>query len=167
MAIDIAAASYDRVLPRISVLAARGLLYLIAAILIVGLAWASVTRINVVVRADGRLVPQAEPVRLSVPQGGIVSKVLVDVGAKVVAGQPILEIDPFREAADAAADRHELEQAKGELARYTESAGMLESATANLAQEITSEQEVMKLMADQAEKMREGYRGGAVSMFEV
>ena len=44
---------------------------------------------------------------------------------------------------------------------------MLESATANIAQELTSEDKVMKLMADQAEKMREGYEGGAVSMFEV
>ena len=167
MAMDVAAASYDRVLPRASVLVSRGLLYLIAVILIVSLAWASVTRVNMVVRADGRLAPQAEPVRLSVPQGGIVSKVLVDVGAKVTAGQPILEIDPFREAADAAADRHELEQARGESARYTESARMLESATANLAQELTSEQKVMKLMSEQAEKMREGFEGGAVSMFEV
>ncbi|MGO9452463.1 MAG: HlyD family secretion protein [Candidatus Binataceae bacterium] len=167
MATDVATTPYDHVLPRISVLVARGLLYLIAAILIVGLTWASITRVNVVVRADGRLVPQSEPVRLSVPQGGIVSKVLVDVGAKVIAGQPILEIDPFREAADAAADRHELEQAKAESARYTENASMLEAATVNLGQELGNERQVLKLMSAQADELREGFDGGAVSLFEL
>src|SRR5712692_3163063 len=121
--------SVDPILPRISILVARGTFYLIALVLIVSLVWSSITRVNVVVRAEGRLVPRAEPVRLSVPQGGIVSKVMVDVGAKVGAGQPILEIDSFREVADVAEDRHQLEQAKGEAARYKESAGILEAAT--------------------------------------
>jgi multidrug efflux pump subunit AcrA (membrane-fusion protein) len=167
MAMDVAATSYDRVLPRASVLVSRGLLYLIAITLAVALAWASMTRVNMVVRADGRLAPRAEPVRLSVPQGGIVSKVLVEVGAKVTAGEPILEIDPFREAADAAADRHELEEAQAELARYNENARMLQSATINVSQELASERQVMKLMSEQAKELREGFDGGAVSLFEV
>jgi len=138
-----------------------------AIVLVVGLAWASLTRVNMVVRAEGRLVPQSEPLRLSVPNGGIVSKVLVDVGATVAAGQPILEIDPFREAADASTSRHELEQARAESARYIENARMLESATTNIAQALESERQVFKLMAAEAKEMHEGYEGGAVSLFEV
>jgi hemolysin D len=106
-------------------------------------------------------------VRLSVAQGGIVTKILVGVGAKVSARQPILEIDSFREAADAASDRHELEEARGESARYTEGARMLEAATVNLGQELASERKVSKLMAEQAKELREGFEGGAVSLFEV
>ena len=106
--------SADPVLPPINILVARGTFYLIGLVIITSLLWASITRLNVVVKADGRLVPRAEPLKLSVPQGGIVSKVMVDVGTEVRAGQPILEIDSFREAADAAQDRHRLEVAKAE-----------------------------------------------------
>ncbi len=160
-------ASYDRTLPGLSVLAARGLFYLVAMLLVVAIAWASITRLNVVVRAEGRLAPMAEPVRLSVPQGGVVSKIMVEVGAKVPAGQPILEIDSFREVADAASDRHELDQARAEAIRYAESAETLGGATANLSEEIVSERKVSKLAAEQAMELREGFDGGAVSLFEV
>jgi membrane fusion protein, hemolysin D len=167
MAMDAAATSYDRVLPRAGVLVSRGLLYLVAAILIFGLVWASVTPVNMVVRANGRLVPQSEPLRLSVPVGGIVSKVMVHVGARVTAGQPILEIDSFREAAAAAADRAELAQARAESVRYSEGARMLESAARNISQELSSEQQEMKLITEQAREMHEAFDGGAVSLYEV
>jgi hemolysin D len=164
---ETATASADPVLPRVGILVARGTFYLIALVLISGLVWSSITPVNVVVRAEGRLVPRAEPLRLSVPQGGIVSKVMVDVGAKVGAGEPILEIDSFREAADAAEDRHQLEQARGEAARYKESAGIFEVATSNIKQEIASEQQVLRLISQQSTELREGFEGGAVSLFEV
>jgi len=104
----------DPVLPRVGVLVARGTFYLIGLIIVVALVWLSLTRINVVVRADGHLAPRAEPLSLSVPQSGIISKVLIDVGSQVNAGQPLLELDSFREAAEANQDWHELEQAKAE-----------------------------------------------------
>jgi multidrug efflux pump subunit AcrA (membrane-fusion protein) len=157
----------DPILPRLSVVVARGTLYLIALIVVVAIAWLTITRIDVVVRADGKLAPRAEPLRLSVPQGGIISKVMVDVGAKVSAGQPILEIDAFREAADAAQDRHELEQAKAESERYAENARMFDAAGINLKEELASEQQVLALLSQQVDKLRDGYRGGAVSLFEV
>jgi hemolysin D len=159
--------SIDPVLPRISILVARGTFYLIALILVISLVWSSIARVNVVVRANGRLAPRAEPVRLSVPQGGIVSKVMVDVGAQVNAGQPILEIDSFREAADAAQDRHQVEQDKAQAARYQESAAILEAASANLKHELASEQQAMSLVTQEAKELHEGFDGGAVSLFEV
>ena len=160
-------ASYDRTLPGLSVLAARGMFYLVALLIVIAIAWSSVTRVNVVVRADGRLSPMAEPLRLSVPQGGVVSKIMVEVGAKVTGGQPILEIDSFREAADAAADRHELEQARAESIRYAEAAETLEGASASLNEGLISERKVSRLAAEQAKELREGFDGGAVSLFEL
>jgi hypothetical protein len=51
MAIDVAATtSYDRVLPRAGILVSRGLLYLVAIILVVSLAWAWVTHANMVLQ---------------------------------------------------------------------------------------------------------------------
>jgi hemolysin D len=159
--------SADPVLPPINILVARGTFYLIGLVIITSLLWASITRLNVVVKADGRLVPRAEPLKLSVPQGGIVSKVMVDVGTEVRAGQPILEIDSFREAADAAQDRHQLEVAKAEAVRYRESAGTLEASTANLKQELVNEQQALTLIMQEAKELHEGFDGGAVSLFEV
>jgi hemolysin D len=164
---EASATAYDRTLPGLSVLAARGMFYLVALLVVVSVVWASMTKVNVVVRAQGRLAPMAEPVKLSLPQGGVISRVLVEVGSQVDAGQPLLEIDSFREAADAAADRHELDEAQAESVRYSESARMLEAASANLGQELASERQVVKLMAEQAKELREGFDGGAVSLFEV
>src|SRR5271155_4749605 len=115
----------DRVLPRLSILLSRALIYLISVTVIAGLTWASIARVNVVVSAKGRLVPRAEPVRLSIPAGGVVSAVLVQVGAKVRVGQPILEIDSFREEAEVARVRHELAETKAEDDAYKDSAGIL------------------------------------------
>jgi hemolysin D len=167
MAIEAHAAPYDRTLPGLNVLAARGLFYLLVLLVIVALAWSSVTPVNIVVKAPGKLAPLAEPVRLSVQQGGVVSQVLVTVGTKVGRGQPILEIDSFREAADAAADRRELDQARTESIRYAESAAMLEKANQRLDDELASERQVLKLMKEQAGELREGFDGGAISIFEV
>jgi hypothetical protein len=53
-------ANFDRTLPGLSILAARGMFYLIVLMLAVALLWASITRVNVVVSAEGRLAPRAE-----------------------------------------------------------------------------------------------------------
>ncbi|HTR64010.1 MAG TPA: HlyD family efflux transporter periplasmic adaptor subunit [Candidatus Binataceae bacterium] len=157
----------DPVLPRVGVLVARGTFYLIGTVLVVTIAWLSLTRVNIVVRAEGHLAPRAEPMRLSVPQGGIISRLLVDVGSQVNAGQPLLELDSFRETADANQDRHELEQAKAESEKYSENARILEAATGNIKQELASEQQVATLVSKQVEELRGGFVGGGVSLFEV
>jgi hemolysin D len=89
------------------------------------------------------------------------------VGTEVRAGQPILEIDSFREAADAAEDQHEVQAAKAEAARYNASAGILEASTVNLKQELVNEQQSLTLITQQANELREGFDGGAISQFEV
>ena len=145
----------------------RGLLYLIILLIVTAVIWASITRVNVIVSADGKLVPRAESVRLSIPQGGIISKVIVDVGAPVRAGQPILEMDSFRERADTARVTHEIAEAKAEAVRYRESAAAIDSATEHLKAELKSAQQIKDLMAEEAGAMQEGYQDGAVSLFEL
>jgi hemolysin D len=157
----------DSMPPRLGILAARGLFYIVALVIVGAIAWCALTRINMVVRAEGKLTPRSEPLRLSVPQGGIIEKVIVAVGSTVRPGQPLLEIDSFREAADTATDRHQLEEAKAEFERFKESAAMLDSATASLKLELANEQQASKLIWAETAEMQEGYRGGAVSLFEV
>jgi hemolysin D len=161
------ASDFNKVVPRLSVLLGRSLLYLILITVAAGFIWASLTRVNVVVTADGSLVPRAESLRLSVPQGGIISAVLVNVGDSVQTGQPIMEIDSYRETADAAHAGHDIEEARTELARYRRSATDLRAAVDNLNEELASAQQVSSLLNEESSALREGYRGGAVSLFEV
>jgi hemolysin D len=157
----------NHVVPRLSVVLARALLYTVLLAVVTGVVWASITRINVVVTADGRLVPRAESLRLSVPQGGIISAVLVNVGDSVQTGQPIMELDSYRESADAAHAEHDIEEAKTELARYRRSALDLRAAVANLQEELVSAEQVGQLANEESRALREGYSDGAVSLFEV
>jgi len=83
------------------------------------------------------------------------------------AGQPLLEIDSFREAADTASDRHEIEEARAESIRFSEGATMLAAASAKLIQELANEDEVLRLTSQQARELRMGLDGGGVSLFEV
>jgi hemolysin D len=157
----------DRVLPRLSILLSRAMIYLISVTVLAGLTWASIARVNVVVSAKGRLVPRAEPVRLSIPAGGVVSAVLVQVGAKVRAGEPILEIDSFREEAEVARVRHELGETKAEGDAYKDSAGILASASGHIKQELVGAQKLLELTAQQARAMYEAYQADAVSLFDL
>lgn len=159
--------STDKVLPRLSILVSRALFYLVVGGTIAGLTWACVARVNVVVSATGRLAPRAEPVRLSVPAGGVISAVLVQVGGKVDAGDPILEIDSFRESAEVAQVRHQLGEAKAEADGYKDSARILTGAAADIKQELVSSEEVLGLAVKQSQALDEAFKAGAASLFDV
>jgi hemolysin D len=157
----------DKTVPRLSILLARAFLYLAIGATFAGLTWACIAQVSVVVSARGRLAPRAEPVRLSVPEGGVVSAVLVEVGAKATAGQPILEIDSFRETAEVARVRRELDEIRAEADGYRDSARILASATDDLKQELASSETVLSLTAKQTQALHEAYQGGAVSLYFV
>ncbi len=160
-------ASTDKVVPRLSVLVSRALFYLIVGGTVVGLTWACIERVSVVVSATGHLAPRAEPVRLSVPAGGVISAVSVQVGGKVGAGDPILEIDSFRESAEVAQVRHELKEAQAEANGYKDSARILTSAAADIKQELASSEEVLGLAVKQSQALDEAFKAGAASLFDV
>jgi len=160
-------ASTDKVLPRLSILVSRALFYLVVCGTVAALTWACLARVSVVVSATGRMAPRAEPVRLSVPTGGVISAVLVQVGGKVRAGDPILEIDSFRETAEVAQVRHQLDQAKAEGDGYKDSARILTTTAAYIKQELVSSEEVLGLAMRQSRALNEAFKAGAASLFDV
>src|SRR5271170_4837111 len=164
---DSSSVSLNRVIPRLSVVIGRSLLYLILALIAVLGVWASATRINVVINADGRLVPRDESQRLSIPQGGIISSIFVKVGETIGAAQPIMEVDSFRETADVARVSHEIQEARDEETRYLKHARDLQTAESYIEEELASARQVMKLLTEEATALAEGYRTGAVSLFEL
>jgi adhesin transport system membrane fusion protein len=73
--------------------AANLLLWVIAAFVVIFVAWAALARVDEVSRAQGRVVPSRQLQVVSNLEGGIVREILVRQGEKVAAGQPLLRLD--------------------------------------------------------------------------
>ncbi|MBI5365679.1 MAG: HlyD family efflux transporter periplasmic adaptor subunit [Planctomycetes bacterium] len=123
-----AATPVDRVLPQPGLLLTRGILYLVLLALATFGGWAAYAKVDVIVSAEGRLVPERGAVGLSMAQPGLLVEVYVEVGARVKAGEPLLRIDAFQEEADVARLRRELEAARLQESTYRDSAAALRRA---------------------------------------
>ena len=76
-------------------------LYLMAAVLLVGLAWSSIATVDEVTRSDARIVPDGKEQVIASLESGTLGKLLVHEGEEVEAGEPLAELDPTRaEAAE-------------------------------------------------------------------
>jgi len=73
--------------------AANLLLWVIAAFVVIFVAWAALAKVDEVSRAQGRVVPSRQLQVVSNLEGGIVRDILVRQGQKVEAGQPLLRLD--------------------------------------------------------------------------
>lgn len=93
---SVQSALIDEPLPR-----AVWALYLMAAVLVVGLAWSSIATVDEVTRSDARVVPDGKEQVIASLESGTLGKLLVHEGEEVEAGQPLAELDPTRaEAAE-------------------------------------------------------------------
>ncbi|WP_423599836.1 HlyD family type I secretion periplasmic adaptor subunit [Roseateles sp. MS654] len=93
---SVQSALIDEPLPR-----AVWALYLMAAVLVVGLVWSSIATVDEVTRSDARVVPDGKEQVIASLESGTLGKLLVHEGEEVEAGQPLAELDPTRaEAAE-------------------------------------------------------------------
>jgi adhesin transport system membrane fusion protein len=99
------------------------ILYLIAAVLVSALSWASLARVDEVTHADARVVPDGHEQVLASLEGGILRELFVREGMEVEEGQDLAELDPTR---------FEAQQAEGETKRIA-----LEASVARLMAEST------------------------------
>jgi len=56
------------------------------------LLWAGFTKVDVIVRTEGQIIPAGKSQLVQHLEGGIVRKILVQEGQVVVAGQPLMEL---------------------------------------------------------------------------
>ena len=77
-----------------------------------GLAWASLSEVDVVATATGRLIPSGHVKQVQPSEDGIVSRILVGEGERVFAGQPVLLLDATEVEADLRRIEVELENAR-------------------------------------------------------
>ena len=108
----------DQTLPGRTVAVSRTLLYAVLALLVSATVWAAVTRVDVVVDARGRLVVEGEPLKISVPEPGIVADVRARTGDHVTAGQVLLRLDPYHYDATEARLAADIDAATADANRY-------------------------------------------------
>ena len=72
----------------------RSLLYTILAFITIGLLWLFLAKIDVVVSARGKVVPDGEIKTLQPVETGVISSILIHEGQHVTKGQLLMEIDP-------------------------------------------------------------------------
>ncbi|MGH1361439.1 MAG: HlyD family type I secretion periplasmic adaptor subunit [Burkholderiaceae bacterium] len=74
-------------------------LYLMLLFLITLVAWAAIARVDVVTKAQGRIVPDGREQVIASLEGGILREITVREGDEVAAGQILAQLDPTRVAA--------------------------------------------------------------------
>jgi hemolysin D len=79
----------------------RGIAGLIAAAAVTAVLWACFSKIDIIVSAPGRIIPVAQTKIVQPFQAGIVQSIDVADGDHVVAGQPLIILDPTSAQADA------------------------------------------------------------------
>ena len=78
----------------------RWLLWIILSLFTIGLLWAALGRVDIVVTAPGRIVPSGQVKRVQAPETGVVLAILASEGERVEAGQPLVRLDPTYANAD-------------------------------------------------------------------
>ena len=81
--------------------------------------WATLSKVDIVAVAEGRVIPRAKLQSVEVAESGIVTSLLVREGDRVEKGQPLIELDPTYADADADAARSEHSTAILQKARAT------------------------------------------------
>ena len=71
-------------------------LYLMLAVVVAALTWASIAQVDMVARADARVVPDGREQVIASLEGGILRELMVREGQPVEKGQPLALLDPTR-----------------------------------------------------------------------
>jgi adhesin transport system membrane fusion protein len=74
-------------------------LYLVIAFLVTVLTWAAIAKVDIVTRADARIIPDGREQSIASLEGGILRQLHVHEGMEVSAGQVVATLDPTRVAA--------------------------------------------------------------------
>ncbi len=97
--------------------AAMWAVYLMLAAMVAAMAWSAVAKVDVVAKANGRVVPDGRDQVIASLEGGILRELLVREGQKVAVGQALALLDPTRVEAQQAEGQAKRLALKGALAR--------------------------------------------------
>lgn len=87
------------------------------ALSIISILWAALARVDVVVRAEGRIIPAGKSQIIQHLEGGIVKRIMVKEGQVVTAGEPIMELSDIQARSNLGQDESRLAALRGREAR--------------------------------------------------
>lgn len=79
--------------------------------------WAAFTRVDIIVRTEGQIIPAGKSQLVQHLEGGIVRKILVQEGQVVVAGQPLMELSDVQTRSNLGQEQSKLDALRGREAR--------------------------------------------------
>jgi len=97
--------------------AGRIMMAAVGLLLIIAIVWASVSHIDIVATANGRVIPSGQIKLIQPLQIGVVKHIAVSDGDHVRANQILVELDPTTNAADRDRYAHDLAQSELDVAR--------------------------------------------------
>ena len=97
--------------------AAMWSVYLMLAVLVAALFWSSRAQVDIVAKADARVVPDGREQVIASLEGGLLRELLVREGQQVVVGQPLALLDPTRAEAQQAEGQAKRQALRATLAR--------------------------------------------------
>jgi hemolysin D len=103
-------------------------LWLILGILVFAVVWMYLGKVDVVVTARGKVVPEGEVKTIQPLEGGVVKKIRVREGQRVKRNEILLEVDSTVMDASAVAAQQELAQLRNEMQRLKAATGSSSSA---------------------------------------
>jgi len=81
------------------------------------LLWAGFTKVDVIVRTEGQIIPAGKSQIVQHLEGGIVRKILVQEGQVVAAGQPLMELSDIQTRSNLGQEQSRLDALRGREAR--------------------------------------------------
>jgi len=81
------------------------------------LLWAGLTKVDVIVRTEGQIIPAGKSQLVQHLEGGIVRKIFVQEGQVVVAGQPLMELSDVQTRSNLGQEQSRLDALRGREAR--------------------------------------------------
>ncbi|WP_256994699.1 HlyD family type I secretion periplasmic adaptor subunit [Pseudomonas tolaasii] len=92
-------------------------LWLLLAIVVIGVLWAHFARVEEVTRGEGKVIPASREQVIQSLEGGIMKELFVKEGDVVEQGQKLLQIDPTRVGANYGESLSRVQGLKGAIAR--------------------------------------------------
>jgi HlyD family secretion protein len=157
----------DRVLPGAGVFLSRAVFYILLGMIGATILWMGLTDVDVVVQSRGRIVVEGEPVRISVPESGMVIDVGTSVGARVGKGDVLLKLDPFKVTSEAVQLESEIRAVRAESARHRESAKANRDVLETVKSERALTVKTSDIIAGQVKALKDLLLRGSASVFQV
>lgn len=95
------------------------MLWAILIFLLIALIWASIATVDEITEAAGKVVPSSQVQIIQNLEGGIVSKILVQVGQVVKKGQLLMQLDETRFFSSNQENQEKLDSLQAKIARLT------------------------------------------------